>query len=172
MILTGFLRMVPTWAYGGLAIIALCLGIELHGQHRGAARIQALWDRDVAAAEAQAETLRILRQSHIDKSATKYEVKQAKQQVIVKTIIKEVDRYVPNSLPMLPPGFRLLHDAAAAGEAIDDTRLADAAPVAPRTLAETLAKNYASCNDDKQRLSILQDIIRTLTGESNAKAAE
>ena len=73
---------------------------------------------------------------------------------------------------MLPPGFRLLHDAAAAGEAIDDTRIADAAPVAPAVVARTVAENYASCNDEKQRLATLQDIIRTLTGESNAKAAE
>ena len=166
MIASGLLRMIPAWAYGGLAIVALCLGIEIHGQHRGAARIQALWDKETAAAEVQAETLRILRQSSIDKSATKYAVKQAKQQVIVKTIIKEVDRYVPNSLPMLPAGFRVLHDAAAAGEAIDDTRLADAAPVAPAVVARTVAENYATCNDEKYRLSTLQDIIRTLTGEA------
>ena len=166
----GIFRIIPSWAYGGVAIIALCVGIEIHGQHRGAARIQALWDKETAAAEVQAETLRILRQSSIDKSATKYAVKQAKQQVIVKTIIKEVDRYVPNSLPMLPPSFRLYHDAAAAGEAIDDTRLADAAPVSPLTVARTVANNYATCNDEKQRLATLQDIIRALTGESNGKA--
>lgn len=166
----GIFRIIPAWAYGALAIVALCLGIEIHGQHRGAARIQALWDKDVAAAEAQAETLRILKQSSIDKSATKYAVKQARQQVIVKTIIKEVDRYVPTTLPALPSGFRVFHDAAAAGEAIDDSALSDATPVLPGTVAKTVAANYANCRSDQERLATLQDIIRTLTGEPNGKA--
>ena len=166
----GIFRIIPSWAYGAIAVIALCVGIEIHGQHRGAARIQSLWDKDVAAAEAQAETLRILKQASIDKSATKYEVKQAKQQVIVKTIIKEVDRYVPSTLPMLPGSFRLYYDAAVAGKDIDDSGLSNAAPVAPKDVGRNAAENYATCRDDQDRLSALQDIIRTLTGESNAKA--
>ena len=172
MILTGFLRMVPSWAYGGLAIVALCIGIELHGQHRGAARIQSLWDRDVAAAEAQAETLRILRQSHIDKRETKSVAVAVKRQTVVQSNLAKVDTYAPSSAPPLPGTWRLWHDAAATGETVSDPGSANAASVSLKQTAVTVARNYAACLDDQSRLTDLQDIIRTLTGESNAKAAE
>ena len=38
-------KVVPSWCWGALLIVALCLGCELHGRHA----IQAKWDADKAA---------------------------------------------------------------------------------------------------------------------------
>lgn len=61
------------------------------------------------------------------------------------TIIKEVPVYVSSDLPLLPGGFRLLHDAAAGGylPAAPDPSGPQPAPVAPGTVAATVANNYA-----------------------------
>lgn len=159
----GLLAIVPRWCYGLLAIVALAIGIEVHGQHKGAARIQKLWDADVAKAEVQAETLRLMRQSSINKTYAKHVEKVAKAQVVTRTIIKEVDRYVPNTLPMLPGDFRLYYNSTIAGESVDDSRRANAAPVAPKDIGRNAAENYAACRYDQDRLETLQGIIRTLT---------
>ncbi|MRT27654.1 hypothetical protein [Herbaspirillum sp. CAH-3] len=54
----GMLRIVPSWCYWILALVALCLGCEIHG----AGRVQAKWDAQVklqaAAAEAALELRR------------------------------------------------------------------------------------------------------------------
>lgn len=108
----------------------------------------------------QAETLRLAAQSKVSKAGTQFAEKAAKDRVITQVIIKEVDRYVPNSLPMLPGDFRLYHDAAAAGTQVDDSRRADAAPVSPRTVAATVAENYANSRYDQSRLEALQQIVK------------
>ena len=156
---------VPRWCYGLLLIVALAIGIEVHGQHKGAARIQKQWDADIAKAEAQAETLRLMRQASIDKAYAKHVEKVAKAQVITRTIIKEVDRYVPNTLPMLPGDFRLYFNSAVTGEAIDDSKRATSAPVNPQDVARNAAENFAACRYDQGRLEILQSIVKSLNGE-------
>lgn len=58
MVVVGILRIVPSWCYWILALVALCLGCEIHG----AGRVQAKWDAQVklqaAAAEAALEVRR------------------------------------------------------------------------------------------------------------------
>jgi len=58
MSILGLLRIVPSWCYWLLALVALCLGCEIHG----AGRVQAKWDAQVkqqaAAAEAALELRR------------------------------------------------------------------------------------------------------------------
>ena len=58
MAVLGMLRIVPSWCYWILALVALCLGCEIHG----AGRVQAKWDAQVklqaAAAEAALELRR------------------------------------------------------------------------------------------------------------------
>ena len=155
---------VPRWCYGLLLIVALAIGIEIHGQHKGAARIQKLWDSDVAKAEAQAETLRLMRQGAIDKRETKSFAVAVKRREIVQSNLAKIDTYAPPNVPPLPGTFRLWHDAAAAGKDLDDSRAADAASVSLKAASTTIAGNYAACLDDQQRLTDLQAIISTLTG--------
>ncbi|WP_284076234.1 hypothetical protein [Herbaspirillum aquaticum] len=58
MAVLGMLRIVPSWCYWILVLVALCLGCEIHG----AGRVQAKWDAQVkqqaAAAEAALELRR------------------------------------------------------------------------------------------------------------------
>lgn len=143
-----------------LAILLAIAAAGGVGYWRGAKDVRSEWQAEQLQAERQAEQNRLLRQAAINQPAKRFAEKAAKDRIITQTIIKEVDRYVPNSLPMLPGDFRLYHDAAAAGTPIDDSRRADAAAVAPRAVAVTVAENYASSNYDKQRLEALQQIVR------------
>ncbi|MFC7518681.1 hypothetical protein ACFQUU_27090 [Herbaspirillum sp. GCM10030257] len=147
------------------AAIALVVFTVLVGTHwkvyvMGKEKVRAEWNADKVAADKQAENNRLLRQAAINKPAAQFAEKVAKDRVITQTIIKEVEKYVPNSIGMLPGGFRVYHDAAAAGEAPDDSSRADAAAVAPQVVAVTIAENYADSNYDKQRLEALQAIVR------------
>jgi hypothetical protein len=79
----------------------------------------------------------------------------------IKTITKETIREVPVFVPVdgacpLPPGWRVLHDAAAAGEVPDPSRIPDAAPADPQAAASAVADNYGSCHENAEQLRALQ----------------
>jgi hypothetical protein len=112
------------------------------------------------AAETQAETLRLAGQHKINTIETKYVAKAEKQAKIDRNISDKVEQNVPSTLPLLPGSFRVQHDAAATGEETDDSRTADAAPVAPRAVATTITRNYESARSDKERLEEMQAIVR------------
>lgn len=110
--------------------------------------------------ETQAETLRLASQIKINKIDKVSVAKTEKQTVIDRKIQDKVETNVPSTLPLLPGSFRVQHDAAATGEEIDDSSAADAAPVAPRSVAGTITHNYKSARGDKERLEEIQAIIR------------
>lgn len=147
------------------AAALLILAIFGYGFSKGSGYKQAKWDAEKQRQAEMAEMQRQSWQSSIDKGTTKFAAKAAKDRVIVQTIIKEVDRYVPITDPVLSGGFRLFHDAAATGEVIDDSKRTDAAPVTSATVARVIADNYASCNYEKQRVILLQDVVRVLNGD-------
>ena len=157
---------LPIWFKAALAaaIIAVVAGL-------GWFVYDSIYDRGYDAAKAEyekaAEIERIAHQEEIDGLAKSFALKSSKQKIVTQTIIKEVDKYVPNTLPLLPAGFRLLHDAAAAGQAPVDPAGANAAPVAPSTVAATVAANYANCRYDQDRLEALQAIVRTINGSND-----
>jgi hypothetical protein len=66
------------------------------------------------------------------------------------TIVKEVPIYVPDDSCALPGGFRVLHDAAAAGVLPDPARIPLAAPVPAQVVAGTVAGNYATCQENDE----------------------
>lgn len=111
-------------------------------------------------AETQAETLRLAGQHKINQIDRTFVAKTEKQAKVDRTISDKVEQNVPSTLPLLPGSFRVQHDAAATGEEIDDSRTADAAPVAPRTVASTITRNYKSARSDKERLAELQEVVR------------
>ena len=160
--LLGIFRVIPSWCYGLLAVVVLAGAGAVYERHAGEAIVQKKWDAETTQAALQAESLRLLNESAIRKQADVFNVKQAAAKVVYQTITKEVATYVPNTLPMLPGGFRSLHDAAAEGVAIDDTAGANAAPVAPSTVASTISANYAACREDQDKLEALQAIVRTV----------
>lgn len=149
----------------GLLVLSLLAASHWKTYVAGGDKVRAEWQAEKLAAEQKAARDALRKQNVIDAEAYRFAEKAQKDRVIVQTKIVEVEKYVPNSLPMLPGDFRLYHDAAAAGQEIDDSRRADAAPVAPKTVAVTVAENYAACLYDQQRLEALQTIVRTLNGE-------
>ena len=155
-------KLVPSWCYAVVACVALAGAGAIYERHAGEAIVQKKWDAEKSQAVMQAENIRLLNQAAIGKQADKFNTKQAVAKVVYQTITKEVTKYVPNTLPLLPGDFRLLHDAAAEGVAIDDTKRANASPVAPATVAATIASNYANCNADQDKLETLQAIVKTV----------
>ena len=160
--LLGIFRVIPSWCYGLLAFVVLAGAGAVYERHAGEAIVQKKWDAEKAQAQLQAESLRLLNESAIRKQTDKFIVKQAAAKVVYQTITKEVVKYVPNSLPTLPGGFRLLYDAAAQGIAVDDTTGVDAAPVAPSAVAQSVTENFANCREDQDKLEALQEIVRTV----------
>ena len=62
---------------------------------------------------------------------------------------------------VLPADYRVQHDLAAIPDSVS-TGIADAAPVAAATLADTVSNNYATCNDNAAKLTALQAWVKSL----------
>ena len=163
----GMFKVIPAWCYGLLAFVVLAGAGAVYERHAGEAIVQKKWDAETTQAALQAESLRLLNESAIRKQADVFNVKQAAAKVVYKTITKEVEKYVPNSLAVLPSGFRLLYDAAAQGIAVDDTAGANAAPVAPSAVIQSVTTNFANCREDQDKLEALQAIVRTVIEPKN-----
>lgn len=144
---------------GALKAAAVVAGL-LFVFHVGGKIKQAEWDRASLEAEKSADRDRFVRQEKIYAIDTKGAARAKNQAVADQTILLQVEKHVPITLPMLPGSFRLQHDAAATGKEIDDSSPPDADPVAPRTVATTTARNYISAREDKANLEELQAIIR------------
>lgn len=157
--MTIYARIAAVLALLGL-LFAAYWTIDRRGYNRGANEVRAEWNAEKLAAEIQAENNRLLAQANINRIDTAGAVKAQKQSRIDQSIIEKVEINVPNTLPMLPGSFRVQHDAAATGQEIDRAGAADADPVAPRTVARTLTRNYADARSDKQNLEELQAIVR------------
>lgn len=143
------------------------------GMNYGRAMVQAAWDAEKL--EVAAEIARIReRQTVVNQVVETVYVDRV--QVIReqgKTIIKKVPQYVPSNTPPLPPGWRLLHDAAASGSALPDTpSLADVAPVGADTAAVTVAENYASCRQAIEQVKAWQEWARKQAAASARSARQ
>jgi hypothetical protein len=124
--------------------------------------VHAVLDRQVAEAEQAVRIEEDRQKKVVTKIVTKFVEKAAQERVVYRDIIREVPKYVPSDLPMLPGGFRVLHDAAATGRALPedgDSSRVDAAAVSPQDVAGTVTDNYASCRADQERLRALQEVI-------------
>lgn len=99
-----------------LAIVAVAAALFIGGCRHGEANVQADWEKS------KLETAQALTQLKKDQETatnaiiTDYDQLIANIQKNTKVITKKVNVYVPaNSCP-LPPGFRVLHDAAVRNE--------------------------------------------------------
>lgn len=141
--------------------IAAAIVAALAWAHRiGANGVQSEWDASVARGEAEIARLR----NEAGKVTTRVETKYVDRIVTVegktREIIREVPVYVPAGAVELPPGWRLLHDAAAEGSVPDPADLADAAPVDAQAAATTVVENYGACHVIATRLTSLQEWVR------------
>jgi hypothetical protein len=89
----------------------------------------------------------------------------AKSVSSIKSKAKDVQVEIEKRLPdvaacVLPPDWRVLHDAAAADEEVPPAaERADAAAVTPKEAARTVARNYEACHDNSDRLLRLQQWV-------------
>lgn len=144
-LVTKALRAVPWWAW--LAAGAL-LAAFLYGETKEARG----YDRANAeqAAQRVMEAAQLAEYKADQAQATVRTVTQYVDRVKVihdkgETITKLVPVYVPVDL-VLPGGFRVLHDAAAAGGVPDAAGGAAAEPVSAQAVAATVADNYTACH--------------------------
>lgn len=155
-----FLRGIPWQAW---AIIGLLAAGWWYGHMRynaGEADVQAKWDKAVEKQRQADATIKPKQDAVTVRVETKYvdRIKVVREKGA--TIIKEVPRYVSSTDCPLTPGWRVLHDAAAAGELPSPAAVADAAAVPAATAAETVAGNYGTCHETEQRLISLQEWVR------------
>lgn len=142
------------------------LGIFGYGHRqyeKGRAAVQAEWNAQKAAAAREAARIDNKRDTVTAELAKTAQAQAAKRRTITQTHIVEVNKYVPavaESCP-LSPGFRVYHDAAAAGVSLPGpAAVADAAAVTPNEVARTVAANYGQCLDTADQLKALQEWVK------------
>lgn len=151
---------------GALAVLLIVGGTYragvVHERHRQTA----------AAAEQRELRLRVEQRlrAETDRLAADLEAARARRQVVTRTITREVPRYVREPAPQCADaglhsgGFRVLHDAAAAGVVPDPARVADAPAVGAAAAAGTIADNYAACLDWRAQVIGWQQWYSTVAG--------
>ncbi len=145
-----FLRALPWQLWVGLALLGAFLSYGHLRYEAGQADVTARWDAATAMEVAAAAR----KKAASDAVTVRVETKYVDRVRIVRergaTIVKEVVRYVPLDSCPLPGGFRLLHDAAAAGVLPDAARIPDAAPVPAQAATATVIDNYATCLENAE----------------------
>ena len=142
----------------------------------GTYRAGVVHERDrQALAAAQQRELRLRVEERLraetDRLAADLEAARAQRQVVTRIITKEVPRYVREPAPACADaglhsgGFRVLHDAAAAGVVPDPARVADAPAVGAAAAAGTITDNYAACLDWRAQVIGWQQWYSTVAGQ-------
>ncbi len=146
--------------YRILICIALIAAVFGFGWFKGSASVHADWDtakqaqelaNSNASTEQAEQKIQVVTQ-YVDRVQVVHE-KGA-------TITKEVKVYVPSDSCPLSGGFRVLHDAAAANQLPDPTRVADAPAADAQAVAATVTGNYETCNVIREQLIALQNWAR------------
>jgi hypothetical protein len=149
------------YAYA-IAVILLVIGIGAYGHRQkvaGRAEVRAERVLEQLQEVEDAEAHRIARQAEINKLASVAAAADAKARKSDQLLAEQVDKNVPNTLPLLPGSYRVQHDLDALGRGAaqaDDSSGMDADPVAPRDVAKTTGRNYAQCRQDQRNLKNLQ----------------
>lgn len=155
-------RLIPWQVYAGLALV---FAFWLHGNAEFRRGIREADERhriaDEAARKEQAAQAAKVAEKQAEvttKVVTEYvdRVKVVREKA--REIVKEVPVYVPADSCPLPSGFRVLHDAAAAGlpPIPNPAARTDAAPVPAPVAAATVADNYGTCRETAEQLRGLQ----------------
>jgi len=162
---------------GGLLVRALVVALVIGaayaaGQIHGRGAVYDKWNDAIAEQAAQASKI-ITRQGEVTvQVVTRWKERRAELQTITQTIEKEVPRYVtPAADPVLPLGWRLLHDAAAYGAVPQAPAGIDvAAPdIAASAAASAVVGNYMTCHTTAAQLKALQAWVRHQYETTNLK---
>lgn len=141
-----------------IALVAGGVGFGLGGKY-----VYGKWLDEKAAMATKAVQV-VTRQGQVtERVVVRWKDREAATKTVTETIEKEVIRYVPLSADLvLPLGWRLLHDAAAAGAVPQAPAGADvAAPsVTASAAAKTVIGNYGAARICQAQLEALQDWVR------------
>jgi hypothetical protein len=147
-----FLKEIPWKAWAALVVFVLVvLAFWAYGNSRytaGQAERQGAWD---AASTAQAQADRNAQDEQAKATLiTVTEYVDRVQTIRVKgdTVVQKVPVYIPSDSPLLPGGWRLLHDAAAQGVVPPPPGSVAAEAVGAQDAARTVLGNYATCHID------------------------
>lgn len=152
-------------AYGAVILAALTVA-EMHGYFRGKTLLY-----EYQAAQAVAAVKVVVKQGAVtEKIITQYRDRVRVIREAPQVIEKEIVRYVPPSAdPVLPRGWGMLHDAAAAGALPEAPGGADvAAPdIAASQAIRGVVENYTLCHLTELQLVTLQAWVRAMYQEQN-----
>ena len=166
----GLLSLIPL-PYRILAGLLIAAMISAAGWMKGAAHVQAKWD---AATVKQSLRVAIVEKAQAE-STVKIVTKFVDRVRVVKetgaALTREVVRYVPSDSCDLPPGYRVLHDAAARGEPADAAGNTDAAAVPAQDAAATVIDNYSACRANAEQLVALQNWAKETTNLAGSAGA-
>lgn len=148
----------------GLVVLALLGGTYYRGHSAATKKFEAIEkDRLLLQAKKRAEL-----QAQVDTLAEKLETARGKREVVVRTILKEVPRYVKEppvacaDTGLHSPGFRVLYDAAVAGRVPDPASVASAAPVQATTAAPSIIESLTGCNENARKIEGWQEFWATV----------
>lgn len=131
-----------------LILVVFGVGV-VKGLLIGENRLNAYIEKQSQASAALAEK----RQKVTLRFETEFHQRKKKQKVVTKAIQDEAQKLTD---PPLSGRFRVLHDAAAAGQVPDAAAIPDAAPIAAPAATETITSNYESCRLNADQLQQLQ----------------
>ncbi|MBW9336182.1 hypothetical protein FEE59_21935 [Herbaspirillum sp. RU 5E] len=174
MAILGMLRIVPSWCYWILALVALCLGCEIHG----AGRVQVKWDAEKRSAAQVAQAVMAGQDVVLRQVVTNYVDRVKTITVQGETQIKEVPIYVTaqdDAACSINTGFVRMWNAANTGAAISpDPSGADEAP-SRVSLSDTAAQHDREATYTRQleeQLSALQDAVSGIQAVAAAAASK
>lgn len=148
-----------------VGLVAGGVGFGLGGKY-----VYGKWLDEKAAQAVQAVKI-VTRQGQVTvRVVERWKERQAEVQTVTQTIEKEVVKYVPAAADVvLPLGWRLLHDAAAAGTVPQAPAGADvAAPsVTALAAARSVVGNYGAAHSCRVQLEALQDWVRGMYETTN-----
>jgi hypothetical protein len=163
--------LIPGGVLVRVLVAALVIGAAYAaGQIHGRGAVHEDWREEQAKTALEATRI-ITRQGEVTvQVVTRWKERKAEIQTVTQTIEKEVIRYVPESHdPVLPVGWRMLHDAAAVGsipkapDGVDVT----ARDVKASAAARAVVSNYGTCHENALQLMALQDWIRHMYETTN-----
>ena len=162
------LSLIPL-PYRILAVALIAAAIAAAGWMNGAAHVQAKWDAATVKQSLKVARVEMAQTESTVKVVTKFVDRVRVVKETGAALTREVVRYVPSDSCDLPPGYRVLHDAAARGEHADAAGNTDAAAVPAQDAAAAVIDNYSACHANAEQLVALQNwIVETTKAASDA----
>lgn len=172
MAVLGMLRIVPSWCYWILALLAFCLGCEIHG----ARRVQAKWDAERRSAAQVAHAVAAAQDVVLRQVVTNYVDRVKTITVQGETRVKEVPIYVTaqdDAACSINTGFVRMWNAANTSTVISpDPSGADDAPsgVSLSDTASQHAREAIYTHQLEEQLIALQDAVNSALAVAAAAA--